>query len=109
MTLTVTQTPSPSPSPDPDPNPNPNPNPNPSPNQTLPELLAPGGIVVWSTFLEGCELIAPPFRTSRRFEFGQMRRICGEEAGFTVICDEQGELITRGKWVPAQFYAAIKN
>ena len=82
---------------------------NPRRARSPPELLAPGGIVVWSTFLEGCELIAPPFRTSRRFEFGQMRSICGEEAGFTVVCDEQGELITRGKWVPAQFYAAIKN
>ena len=77
--------------------------------ELLPELLAPGGVVVWSTFLEGCEFIAPPFRASRRFEFGQMRRICGEENGFTVVCDEEGELITRGKWVPAQFYAAIKN
>ena len=77
--------------------------------ESLPELLAPGGVVVWLTLLEGCEFIAPPFRTSRRFEFGQMRRICGEESGFTVVCDEQGELITRGKWVPAQFYAAIKQ
>ena len=77
--------------------------------ETLPELLAPGGVLVWSTFLEGCELIAPPFRPSRRLEFGQMRRLCGEESGFTVVCDEQGELITRGKWVPAQFYAAVKQ
>tara|TARA_B110001452_G_scaffold224327_1_gene197847 strand:- start:1076 stop:2032 length:957 start_codon:yes stop_codon:yes gene_type:complete len=70
------------------------------------ETLAPDGLLIWSTFLEGCELIAPPFKPSRRLGFGQLRALCGEASGFEVLCDEQGELLTRGKWVPAQFYAA---
>ena len=76
--------------------------------QTLPDLLAPGGVVVWSTFLQGCEELAPPFRASRRLERGEMRRTLGEQQGFEVLHDEEGEMLTRGVWVPAQFYAARK-
>ena len=77
--------------------------------ETLPEALAPGGIVVWSTFLEGCEELAPPFRASRRLEKGEMRSLLGGAQGFDVLHDEEGELLTRGVWVPAQFYAARKR
>ena len=74
--------------------------------ENLEESLATGGLLIWSTFLEGCEKIAPPFKPSRRLNRGQLRELCGEASGFEVLCDEQGELLTRGKWVPAQFYAA---
>ena len=35
-----------------------------------------------------------------------MRELCGEDQGFEVLYDGEGELITRGKWVPAQFFVA---
>lgn len=68
------------------------------------ELLAPGGLIIWSHFLDN--QIAPPFRASRRLLRGQMRELCGEDQGFEVLYDGEGELITRGKWVPAQFFVA---
>ena len=78
----------------------------------LPDLLAPGGLVMWSTFLDppdGSEPLAPPFRRSRRLSSGQMRELLGEAAGMEVVYDGEGELLTRGKWISAQFYCARKR
>ena len=50
--------------------------------------------------------LAPPFRPSRRLQRGELRHLMGEDAGFEVLCDATGEMITRGTWVPAVFFAA---
>ena len=78
----------------------------------IPSLLAPGGLVVWSTFADGADgraSAAPPHRRSRRLERGQMRAALGEVAGFDVLYDGEGELLTRGVWVPAQFFCARRR
>ena len=71
-------------------------------------LIAPGGIIVWSTFMD------PPddssricgARMGRRLRRGQLRELFGEEAGFEVLHECEAQLLTRGKWVPAQFWAS---
>lgn len=76
---------------------------------SLPELLEPGGYLLWSTFVDppdGSAPLKPPFRRSRRLSSGQMRELIGESAGMRVLYDEEGELLTRGTWCTAQFYAA---
>ena len=78
----------------------------------LPELLAPGGLVLWSTFLDppdGSEPLAPPFRRSRRLSSGQMRMLLGEDSGMDVLYDGEGELLTRSRWCNAQFFCARKR
>ena len=40
---------------------------------------------------------------------GQMRELLGEAAGMEVVYDGEGELLTRGKWISAQFYCARKR
>lgn len=78
----------------------------------IPQLLAPGGIVVWSTFLDppdGSEPLAPPYKRSRRLSSGQMRQLLGEDAGMEVLYDGEGELLTRSEWVTAQFFCARKR
>ena len=75
----------------------------------IPALLAPGGYFLWSTFLDppdGSEPLAPPYRRSRRLSSGQMRELLGESAGMRVLYDGEGELLTRGTWIPAQFFCA---
>ena len=77
--------------------------------QQLPELLAPGGVLLWSTFLEpsgGAAALAPPYRTSRRLRRGQLAAALGAHGSFRVLHDSEGELITRGTWVPANFFIA---
>ena len=74
---------------------------------SLPELMAPGGLVAWSTFMNGdSPPQAPPFRPSRRLDRGELRQTLGIEAGFEVIADIEGVLLTRGTWECAQFYVA---
>jgi len=78
----------------------------------LPQLLAPGGLVLWSTFLDppdGSEPLAPPYRRSRRLSSGQMAQLLGEDADMDVLYDVEGELLTRGKWVTAQFFCGLKR
>lgn len=79
---------------------------------SLPELLAPGGILLWSTFLDppdGSEPLKPPYRRSRRLSSGQMRQVIGEDSGMRVLADVEGELLTRGTWCTAQFYCAQRE
>lgn len=76
---------------------------------SLPALLAPGGVLLWSTFLDppdGSAPLKPPFRRSRRLSSGQMRQVVGENANMRVLYDGEGELLTRNEWIPAQFYCA---
>ena len=75
---------------------------------SLPTLLAPGGLLMWSTFLDppSGEPLAPPYRRSRRLSSGQMRQILGEASGMEVLYDGEGELLTRSTWCTAQFYCA---
>jgi SAM-dependent methyltransferase len=67
----------------------------------VPSLLAPGGLFLWSTFLDppdGSEPLAPPYRRSRRLSSGQMRQIIGERTGeMEVLYDGEGELLTRSR------------
>ena len=49
------------------------------------EVLRPGGVVIWSHFLEGCEKLAPPLRCAQREEargnrLGRERRDSVERA-----------------------------
>ena len=76
--------------------------------ERLPSLVAPGGLVIWSTFVEPAEGVprAPPFRPSRRLQRGELGRTLGERAGFEVLCEQEGWLLTRGVWETAQFFAA---
>lgn len=79
---------------------------------SLPDLLAPGGLLLWSTFLDppdGSPPLRPPYRRSRRLSSGQMRQVIGEDAGMRVLCDVEGELLTRGTWCTAQFYCAQRE
>ena len=79
---------------------------------SLPSLLAPGGVLLWSTFLDppdGSAPLKPPFRRSRRLSSGQMRQVIGEDAGMRVLYDGEGELLTRGTWCSAQFYCAQRE
>jgi len=74
---------------------------------TLPTTIAPGGIFVWSTFMNGdSPAQAPPFRPSRRLDRGELRGLLGADAGFEVLADVEGRLLTRNVWETAQFYAA---
>lgn len=67
-------------------------------------LLKPGGLLVWSTFLQGSEQV----RNGRSLERGELREGC-ERAGFRVLRDEEGTMVTSGKTVAAGFFAAFKN
>jgi len=72
-------------------------------------LLRPGGLFVWSTFMEGEENLAPPFRPSRRLFPGELRHIfTGPDCSSTyeLVYDEAGVLNTRKQDVPASFFAA---
>ena len=78
----------------------------------IPSLLAPGGTVLWSTFLDppdGSEPLAPPYRRSRRLSSGQMRELLGESSGMEVLYDGEGELLTRSRWCTAQFFCARRR
>ena len=79
--------------------------------ETLPALLAPGGLFVYSHFVDPDDgpPLAPPFRAGRRLTRGELRRTLGEAQGFEVLVDEVGEMLTRGLWVAAQFYAARRR
>ena len=68
-------------------------------------LLVPGGVFLWSTFLEGEENLAPPYRPSRRLLPGELRETFSE-AGYEILHDAEGALVTRGTPVPAAFFAA---
>ena len=72
----------------------------------LPAALAPGGLLVWSTFLDprGAGGGAGA-RAGRRLQRGELREAL-EARGFETLCDEEGELHTKGEFVPAQFFAA---
>jgi len=73
----------------------------------LPELLSVGGIVCWSTFMNGdAPAQAPPFRPSRRLDRGELTRLFGADAGFEVLFDVEGELLTRNSMEAAHFFAA---
>jgi SAM-dependent methyltransferase/rhodanese-related sulfurtransferase len=95
-----------------------------------PLFLEPGGLFVWSTFMEGEENLAPPFRPSRRLFPGEMLHLfCVEgrdddskdkddgnandgalaRPSFRVICDEEGILNTRKTDVPASFFACQRT
>ena len=79
---------------------------------SLPPLMAPGGLFLWSTFLDppdGSEPLAPPYRRSRRLSSGQMRQLIGEAQGMEVLYDGEGQLLTRSTWVTAQFFAARRR
>jgi len=71
-------------------------------------VLNPGGVFVWSHFLEGCEVYAPPRKPSRQLMHGELKTTFVDEAGFEVIHDEEGILNTRFEEVPAAFFAARK-
>lgn len=82
----------------------------------IPQLLAPDGLFVWSTFQDPSDdsrPLAPPFRTSRRLRRGQLAAMLGEDSrgngGLEVLCDVEGELLTRGEWVPASFFVARRR
>jgi len=78
--------------------------------RALPEVVAPGGLVVWSTFLDGDgPPQAPPFRPSRRLQRGEMEHLFGESRGFEVLRAEEGTLLTRGVWESAQFLLARRT
>ncbi len=79
--------------------------------EAAPSLLAAGGLVVYSHFEDPSDgpPLAPPYRPGRRLQRGELRALLGEERGFDVLCDAQGEMLTRGVWVPAQFYAARRR
>lgn len=64
--------------------------------------LRPGGLFVWSTFMQGSGLVRP----GRSLEQGELRRMFAEEGGFEVLVDKEGELFTGGSMVPASFFAA---
>lgn len=81
----------------------------------LPHLLAPGGLLIWSTFQDPSDdsrPLAPPFRASRRLRPGQLSAMLGpgpDGAGMHVLADSQGQLLTRGQWVPASFFVARRS
>jgi len=72
------------------------------------QVLKPGGLFLWSTFLEAEGNLAPPFRPSRRLIPQELAKTFDKEAGYGVIFDEEGTLITRSQPVRAQFFAAQK-
>ena len=84
-------------------------------------LLSPGGILIWSTFMEGEKNLAPPFRPSRRLFPGEMKHIfCTERRGesevdvttlpsFRILHDKEGFLTTRNTDVPASFFACQRT
>lgn len=77
----------------------------------LPALLAPGGLLLWSTFLDPAAGEAPrkpPFRRSRRLARGQLRAVVGGDPRMRVVFDAEGELLTRGEYIPAQFFVAAR-
>ena len=76
----------------------------------LPSLLAPGGVLLWSTFLDPVdgEPLRPPYRRSRRLARGQMAELLGGQHGMRVLLDQEGELLTRGEWIPAQHFVAVR-
>jgi len=84
------------------------------------------GALVWSTFMEGDENLAPPYRPSRRLFPGEMQHIFGASGGgevapspscsmapfsvqqpFVLLRDDVGILNTRKTDVPASFFAAF--
>ncbi|KAK3280771.1 hypothetical protein CYMTET_11402 [Cymbomonas tetramitiformis] len=71
------------------------------------KVLVSGGIFLWSHFLEGCEVYAPPRRPSRQLQRGELNYVFSE-ADFDILHDEVGELSTRKCNVPASFFAAQK-
>jgi len=72
-------------------------------------LVNPGGIFIWSTFMEGEKNLAPPFRPSRRLFPGELKHLFTDPncpLAYDVLRDEVGVLNTRQKDVPASFFAA---
>lgn len=72
-------------------------------------MLLPGGIFIWSTFVECKENLAPPYRPSRILVSGELAEMFGDCDNFSIIYDEEGVLMTRTKPVKAQFFVAQKR
>mmetsp|Transcript_21537 Transcript_21537/g.47254 ORF Transcript_21537/g.47254 Transcript_21537/m.47254 type:complete len:390 (-) Transcript_21537:108-1277(-) len=70
-------------------------------------VLNPGGVFVWSHFLEG-EHLAPPYKPSRQLMHGELEQTFIQDAGFFPIHDEEGIMNTRSEDVPSAFFAAQK-
>jgi len=71
-------------------------------------VLAPGGVFIWGTFMEGERNAAPPYRPGRRLQAGELRETF-RAPDFTVLHDSIGTLTTRGVPVPAAFFACVKH
>ncbi|KAJ8908201.1 hypothetical protein NDN08_008295 [Rhodosorus marinus] len=72
------------------------------------EVLKDDGLFVWSTFADGVENPAPPYRTSRRLVQGELKRLFPDEE-LEEIHYSRGTLTTRQKPVPAEFFAGRKK
>jgi len=72
------------------------------------EVLKDDGLLVWSTFADGIENPAPPYRASRKLVPGEFKRLFPDEA-FEEIHYSRGTLNTRQKPVPAEFFAGRKK
>lgn len=76
--------------------------------QTIPRILNPGGYLIWSHFLEGCEELAPPRRKARQLRRGELREAYNNEQ-YTILADYEDVLVTRSHRVPASFFVARKK
>jgi len=72
------------------------------------QILQVGGVFVWSTFEESEEILAPPYRPSRRLQPQELVKIFNSEHGYTIIHNQQGTLFTRETSVNAQFFCCKK-
>jgi len=73
------------------------------------DVLIPGGVFVWSHFIEGCEQYAPPLRPSRQLAIGELHECFVRGGDYLQLHDEEGQMITRTELVPATFFAAQKK
>eukprot|EP00238_Polyblepharides_amylifera_P013945 CAMPEP_0196574968 /NCGR_PEP_ID=MMETSP1081-20130531/4555_1 /TAXON_ID=36882 /ORGANISM="Pyramimonas amylifera, Strain CCMP720" /LENGTH=241 /DNA_ID=CAMNT_0041893133 /DNA_START=328 /DNA_END=1053 /DNA_ORIENTATION=+ len=71
-------------------------------------VLLPGGVLIWSHFLNGGEHLAPPRRPSRQLLRGELRETFIEAGEFHSLQDVEGTMTTRFQDVPAAFFAAQK-
>ncbi|CAM9310210.1 unnamed protein product [Discosporangium mesarthrocarpum] len=73
------------------------------------EVLLPGGLFIWSTFVNiGVPNHVPPWRPSRMVRPNELRDLFSGP-DFDILYDEVGELPTRGSSVPAKFFACRKK